>query len=70
LDELRRRDRGPVLSVTHAGVVRAVLALVLGVELAATWQLHLSSGALAAVDLGAGPAADRLIWLDPGADAS
>jgi alpha-ribazole phosphatase len=70
LDELRLHDRGPVLAVTHAGVVRAVLALVLGVELAATWHIRLSYGALAIVDLGAGPAADRLVGLDPGVDPS
>ena len=60
---LRTQSFGTAVVVSHAGVLRALLALVLGTQLEATWRIRLSFGAVATVEIGPDAQADRLIAL-------
>ena len=58
LDDLRASSNDRVAVVTHAGVIRAVLAIVLGIALEPTWRVAVPFGCVVTIEL-ATP--DRLI---------
>ncbi len=69
LDELRPRE-GTAAVVTHAGVIRALVALVLGVPLEPTWRLHVPFGCVAEITVGPERFNDRLVSLASPAEPS
>lgn len=52
LEELRLRHDGPVLAVTHSGVIRALLADASGLPLTAIFRFRLDFGGVTRIDYG------------------
>ena len=50
LEELRQRHDGPVLAVTHSGVIRALLAEASGLPLTAIFRFRLDFGGVTRID--------------------
>ena len=63
LADLRTWDVDGVAVVTHSGVIRAVLAQVLGIALEPTWHIHIPFGCIITIDLGASTTDDHLVAL-------
>ena len=66
LADVRKRASSTIVVITHTGVIRAVLSLILGIPLETTWAFEISFGCI--VELGLAPDGDKLILLSPGPD--
>jgi len=63
LEELRPGPYTDLAVVTHAGVIRAALSLILGIALEPTWRIQLPFGCVVKVEIGSHEQDDRLICL-------
>jgi len=63
LEDARALDAERVTAVTHAGVTRALLAVVLGTALEATWHIGVPFGCVVTVELGATSQDDSLVGI-------
>ncbi len=66
LEELRTLPYEAVGLVSHAGVIRSVLSLVLGVPLESTWRIRIPFGSVAELAIGPDPLGDELVALSGG----
>ncbi|MDR0417676.1 MAG: alpha-ribazole phosphatase family protein [Propionibacteriaceae bacterium] len=60
LADLRTGEAGGLTVVTHAGVIRAALALVLGIGLEPTWRVDVPFGCVVTLEIGTAGGGDRL----------
>jgi len=63
LSDLRTSNTDQVVAVTHAGVIRAILAVVLDIALEQTWRIAIPFGCVVTVELGTKGQDDRLIGI-------
>ena len=65
LAELRTDDSPCVGVVTHAGVMRAIVAEIMRMDLEWTWRIKIPFGSLITIELGATARGDRLLSTSP-----
>lgn len=65
LRDLRTKHYESALIVTHAGIIRALLARILDIDLNATWHIQLPFGCVIETLVGLDPRYDRIISICP-----
>jgi alpha-ribazole phosphatase len=63
LTDLRSQPYENVIVVSHAGVIRALLALVLDIALVSTWRIEVPFASITLVQIGTDSRQDRLLSL-------
>ncbi len=63
LDEQRYGSQAARTVITHAGVIRAMVAISLGIDLEPTWRIAVPFATVCQIELGARPGQDRLTGL-------